>query len=93
MYLLAFLIEQIEQTGGFLREEIEASSVVNELYVFPNYSLSHILLLFKLENVLIEIIVQSFVCVVYTELFKTVLPKILKAKDIKYSNRATLQKK
>jgi len=47
--------------------------------------------LFKLEDVLVEVKMKRFICVVDTELFKTVSGEILKAKNVENSNRACLE--
>lgn len=47
--------------------------------------------LFQFENMLIEIILKLLVCIIYTELFKTVGFKVFKSKNIKYTNGQTLK--
>lgn len=47
--------------------------------------------LFQFENMLIEIILKLLICIIYTELFKTVGFKVFKSKNIKYANGQTLK--
>ena len=51
---------------------------------------SYFTYLFKLEDMLIEVILQMFVGVVNTELFKAVLIEVFESKDIQNSYRVTL---
>lgn len=47
--------------------------------------------LFKIEDVIVEVILQLLICIVYTELLKAVGLKILKAKNVQDANRQTLK--
>lgn len=47
--------------------------------------------LLQFENVLIEIILKLLICIIYTELLKTVGFEIFKSKNIKYTNGQTLK--
>lgn len=49
--------------------------------------------LLQIENVVVEIILQLFVCIVNAELLKAVGLKILKAKNVQNTNGQTLQNK
>jgi hypothetical protein len=46
--------------------------------------------LFKLEDVLVEVILQVLIGVVDAELLKTVTPKVLKPKDVQNTNGVAL---
>src|SRR6218665_476122 len=92
-YLLAFLVQKVEQTGWLLREEIKALGVIDELDVLPLDALSHVLLLLELEDVLVEVVVQALVRVVDAELFEAVALKILEAKDVQHTDGITLKTK
>src|SRR6218665_575840 len=92
-YLLAFLVQKVEQTGWLLREEIKALGVIDELDVLPLDALSHVLLLLELEDVLVEVVVQALVRVVDAELFEAVALKILEAEDVQHTDGITLKTK
>lgn len=47
--------------------------------------------LFKLEDMLVEVKLQFFICKVDTKLFKTVVLVILKSKNVQNSYRASLE--
>jgi len=49
--------------------------------------------LFKLEDVLVEVVLETFVSKVDAELFEAVVFIILKSKDIEHSNRQDLRRK
>ena len=71
--------------------EFQAGRVVSELYVRPTDRFSSVIFLLKLEDVLVEVKMKCFICVVDTELLKTVSSEILKAKNVKNTNRTRLQ--
>ena len=89
---LGFLVEQVEQTGRLLVEQIEAGRVVDELDVLPLDALAHVLLLFELEYVLVEVIMEVLIRVVDAELLEAVVREIFKAEDIQHADRITLKK-
>lgn len=48
--------------------------------------------MFKLKDVLVEVVLETFVGKVDAELFETVVLVILKTKNVKYSNGQDLEK-
>jgi len=57
--------------------------VVLELDVLPADSLPYVLFLFHVEHLLVEHLLQLFVCVVYAQLLERILLEYLEAKNVK----------
>jgi len=67
---VAFLINESENAVWFALEQLDAFSVVGIFDVSPTNSFLSVLLLLELEDVLIEVGLQMFVCIVDAELFE-----------------------
>lgn len=71
-HALALIVKDAEQAVGLGLVELQAARVVDELDVDPVDALALVLLLFVLEDVLVEVVLQVLVGVVDAELLETV---------------------
>ena len=83
---LGLLVNQSDDVHGLLCDHVKCGLVVNERYLLPVDALFAVLLLFHLEDVFHKELLQVFVSIVDAHLFKTVVLKVLKAKDIQNTN-------
>ncbi len=58
---------------------------------FPKRFATVLLYLFKLEDVLVEVVMQAFVGIIYAKLLETVLRKVFKAEDVQHANVVSLK--
>jgi hypothetical protein len=86
---IRFVIQQVEDSDGFLGYQTDDRLVISETDVLPLNFLFGVFLLFQFENVLVEVKLQVFVGIVDAHLFKTVL--LLGKKGETSANRATRQ--
>jgi hypothetical protein len=74
---MTFIIQNIYDAIWFLGNQINNWLVVIVTDVRPINILPQIFLLFQLENMAVEIILERFVCIIYAQLFETVEWEIL----------------
>ena len=74
---ITLIIQNMQNTSGFGGDQINGGLIVFKLDMFPSDLFLSVLFLLNAENVLIEEILQGFISVVDTQLFKTVQVEIL----------------
>ena len=79
---LGLLVNQGDDVHWLLGDHVECGLVVNEGNLLPVNALLAVLLLLHLEDMFHKELLQVFVGIVDAHLFKTVVLKILKSKDI-----------
>lgn len=72
MYSLALVVQHTQQPAGFSFYELQTPRIVREAYVCPADALAAVLLLFVLEHVLVEVVLQVLVGVVDAQLLEAV---------------------
>ena len=83
----ALLVEKRQHSRVFHINEIQNVLVVGERDEFPQDTLPFVFLLLNLEHILVELLLQSLVRVVDTELLKVVHLERLKAENVQHTNR------
>ena len=83
---LGLLVNQGENIHRFLSDHVESRLIVDESYFLPAYSLLGVLLLFHFEDVFYKELLEVLVCIIDTELFKTVMFKVLETENVQNSN-------
>ena len=83
---LGLLIYQCEDIHWFLSNHVESCLIVNKSNFLPADSLLAVLFLFHFEDMLHKELLEVFVCIIDTKLFKTVVLKILKSENIQNSD-------
>ena len=83
---LGLLINECEDIHRFLSDHVQSGLVVDERYFLPANSLLGVLLLFHFEDVFYKELLEVLVCIIDTELFKTVMFKVLKTENVQNSN-------
>ena len=80
-----FLVEQ-RQHAHLAFDQVDAGLVVGEVDELPVDLLAEVLLLFELEDVLVELLLQLLVGEVDAELFEGILGKVLEAVDVEHAD-------
>ena len=79
---LGLLVNQGDDVHGLLGDHVKCGLIVNEGNLLPVDTLFAVLLLFHLKDVFHKELLKVFVGIVDAHLFKTIVLKILKTKDI-----------
>ena len=79
---LGLLVNQGDDVHRLLGDHVKCGLVVNEGNLLPVDALLAVLLLFHFEDMFHKELLQVFVGIVDAHLFKTIVLKILKSKDI-----------
>ncbi len=82
----AFFIQEAKNTE-LCFNKIYYRLVVGELNKSPIDTFPHIFFLFEFKNMLIELLLENFVCIIYAKLLKAIYLKMFKAVNIKNANK------
>ena len=81
LWEVALIIQNVYNSMRLSGYQINGVLIIRELDLFPVDLFSDIFLLFQSENMFIEVILESFVRIVDTQLFKAVHFEVLKIRD------------
>ena len=90
LWKVALIVQDVQDSRGLGGDEVDGGLVVLEVDVLPADLLLGVLLLFQLEDVLVEEILQCLVGIVDAQLLKAVVVEVLQEEDNAQVNSACL---